>query len=53
MTVYVAYLELTGAEVEGYEVPGVGPIHIQDDGRTIIMADPSVWTAENVDSFDF
>ena len=53
MTVYVDYLELTGAEVEGYEVPGIGPIHIQDDGRTIIMADPSVWTAENVDSFDF
>lgn len=53
MTVYVAYLQLTGAEIEGYEVPGVGPIHIEEDGRTIIMADPSVWTAENVDQFNF
>ncbi len=53
MTVYVAYLQLTGQEIEGYEVPGVGPIHIEEDGRTIIMADPSVWTAENVDQFDF
>ena len=53
MTVYVAYLTLTGQEVEGYEVPGVGPIHIEEDGRTIIMADPSVWTAENVDQFNF
>jgi len=53
MTVYVAYLQLTGAEIEGYEVPGVGPIHIEEDGRTIIMADPSVWTAENVSQFNF
>ena len=53
MTVYVAYLTITGQEVEGYEVPGVGPIHIEEDGRTIIMADPSVWTAENVDQFNF
>ena len=53
MTVYVAYLTINGQEVEGYEVPGVGPIHIEEDGRTIIMADPSVWTAENVDQFNF
>jgi len=53
LAVYVAYLELTGAEVAGYEVPGVGPITIEEDGRTIIMADPSVWTAENVDQFNF
>lgn len=53
LAVYVAYLNLTGAEIEGYEVPGVGPIHINEDGRTIIMADPSVWTAENVDNYNF
>lgn len=53
LAVYVAWLTLTGQEVEGYEVPGVGPIHINEDGRTIIMADPSVWTAENVDEYDF
>ena len=53
LAVYVAYLQLTGQEIEGYEVPGVGPIHIEEDGKTIIMADPSIWTAENVDEFDF
>lgn len=53
LAVYVAWLTLTDQEVEGYEVPGVGPIHINEDGRTIIMADPSVWTAENVDEYDF
>ena len=53
MAVYVAHLALNGEEIEGYEVPGVGPIHIEEDGKTIIMADPSVWTADNVDDFDF
>ncbi|MBQ3424386.1 MAG: substrate-binding domain-containing protein, partial [Clostridia bacterium] len=53
MAVYVAHLALNGEEIEGFEVPGVGPIHIEEDGKTIIMADPTVWTAENVDQFDF
>ena len=53
LAVYVAYLTITGQTVEGYEVPGVGPIHIHEDGKTIIMADPSVWTAENVDNYNF
>ena len=53
LSVYVAWLALSGQEVEGYEVPGVGPININDDGKTIIMADPSVWTAENVDNYNF
>lgn len=53
LSVYVAWLTLTEQEVEGFEVPGVGPIHINEDGKTIIMAEPSVWTAENVDQFDF
>ena len=53
LAVYVAYLTITGQTVEGYEVPGVGPIHNNEDGKTIIMADPSVWTAENVDNYNF
>lgn len=53
MAVYVEYLTLTEQEVEGFEVPGVGPIHINEDGKTIIMADPSIWTAENVDNYNF
>lgn len=53
LAVYVAYLTITGQTVEGYEVPGVGPIHINEDGKTIIMADPSIWTAENVDNYNF
>ena len=53
LAVYVAYLTISGQTVEGYEVPGVGPIHINEDGKTIIMADPSVWTAENVDNYNF
>ena len=53
MAVYVAHLALNGEEIEGYEVPGVGPIHFEEDGKTIIMADPSVWDASNVDDFDF
>lgn len=53
MAVYVAHLTLNGEEVEGFEVPGVGPIHIEEDGKTIIMADPTVWDAANVDDYDF
>jgi simple sugar transport system substrate-binding protein/rhamnose transport system substrate-binding protein len=34
-------------------VPGVGPIHVEDDGKTMIMGPPTVWTAENVDDYDF
>lgn len=53
LAVYVAHLALTGEELEGYEVPGVGPIHVEEDGKTIIMGPPTVWTAENVDQYDF
>lgn len=53
LAVYVAYLQLTGQEIEGYEVPGVGPIHIEEDGKTIIMGPPTVWNADNVDDYDF
>ena len=54
LTVYVAHYELNGTKVEnGTEIPGVGPITMLDDGKTIIMGPPSVWTAENVDQFKF
>ena len=53
LAVYVAHLTLNGEELEGYEVPGVGPIHVEEDGKTIIMGPPTVWTAENVDNYDF
>ena len=53
LSVYVAHLALNGEEIEGYEVPGVGPIHIEEDGKTIIMGPPTVWTAENVDDYNF
>jgi simple sugar transport system substrate-binding protein/rhamnose transport system substrate-binding protein len=54
LTVYVAHYELNGTKIEnGMEVPGVGAITLLDDGKTIIMGPPSVWTAENVDQFNF
>ncbi len=54
LTVYVAHYELNGTKIEnGMEVPGVGAITLLDDGKTIIMGPPSVWTAENVDQFKF
>jgi simple sugar transport system substrate-binding protein/rhamnose transport system substrate-binding protein len=53
LSVYVAHLALAGETLEGYEVPGVGPIHVEADGKTIIMGPPTVWTAENVDNYDF
>jgi len=54
LTVYVAHYELNGTKIEnGMEIPGVGPITLLEDGKTIIMGPPSVWTAENVDQFKF
>lgn len=53
LAVYVAHLALNGEPLEGYEVPGVGQIHVEADGKTIIMGPLSVWTAENVDNYDF
>ena len=53
LAVYVAHLQLAGETIEGVEVPGVGPIHIEEDGKTISMGPPTVWTAENVDDYDF
>lgn len=54
LTVYVAHYELNGVEItDGMEVPGVGNITLLEDGKTIIMGPPSIWTAENVDQFDF
>ncbi|MDO4547403.1 MAG: autoinducer 2 ABC transporter substrate-binding protein [Clostridia bacterium] len=54
LTVYVAHYELNGIEItDGMEIPGVGAIELREDGKTIIMGAPSVWTAENVDQFNF
>lgn len=54
LAVYVAHYQLNGTAItDGMEVPGVGNIILKDDGKTIIMGDPSVWTAENVDQFKF
>ncbi len=54
LTVYVAHYELNGTPItNGMEIPGVGAITVWEDGKTIIMGDPSIWTAENVDQFDF
>jgi ABC-type sugar transport system substrate-binding protein len=54
LTVYVAHYELGGVAIEdGMEIPGVGAITLLDDGKTIIMGPPSVWTADNVDQFKF
>jgi simple sugar transport system substrate-binding protein/rhamnose transport system substrate-binding protein len=54
LTVYVAHDELNGVKIEnGMEIPGVGKITLLDDGKTIIMGPPSVWTKDNVDQFKF
>lgn len=54
LTVYIAHYELNGTPItDGMEVPGVGKITLWDDGKTIIMGPPSVWTSENVDTFNF
>jgi len=54
MTVYLADYVLNGNEiVDGMEVPNVGKITLEEDGKGIIMGPPLVFTAENVDDYDF
>lgn len=54
LTVYVAHYEINGTEItDGMEIPGVGNITLLEDGKTIIMGPPSIWTAENVDQYPF
>lgn len=54
LTVFVAHYKLNGTEItDGMEIPGVGNITLLEDGKTIIMGPPSVWTAENVDNYKF
>lgn len=54
LTVYVAHYEINGTEItDGMEIPGVGNITLLEDGKTIIMGPPSIWTAENVDQYQF
>ncbi len=35
------------------EIPASATNTLLDDGKTIIMGPPSVWTADNVDQFKF
>ncbi len=54
LTVYVVHYQLNNQPItDGMEIPGVGAISLWEDGKTIVMGSPSVWTAENVDQFDF
>ncbi|WP_406677172.1 autoinducer 2 ABC transporter substrate-binding protein [Moorella sp. ACPs] len=38
---------------DGQEVPNVGKIHVQSDGKTVIMGPPTDFTKENVDQYNF
>lgn len=54
LAVYVAHYQLNGTAItDGMDVPNVGKITLWDDGKTIIMGEPSVWTAENCDNYAF
>ncbi len=54
LTAYIAYQQVLGQPItDGMDVPNVGVITLQDDGKTIIMGEPLDITAENVDSLKF
>jgi len=54
MTVYLADYVLNGNKiVDGMEVPNVGKITLEEDGKGVVMGPPLVFTAENVDEYDF
>lgn len=51
---YLAWMDANGEEiVDGTEIPGYGPIRVLEDGKSIIMGEPLLITAENVDEFDY
>ena len=53
-TAYVAAYALQGKEIAtGLEIPGVGPITVQEDGKTIILGPPLIVDGKNVDDYDF
>jgi ABC-type sugar transport system substrate-binding protein len=55
LTVRLAKLLIEGKPINnGMDIPGHGKISIsQQDGKTIIMADPIRFTKENIDQYDF
>lgn len=54
MTVYLAKYVLDGNEIyDGMEVPNIGKITLEEDGKGILMGPPLVFTSENVDQYDF
>jgi len=54
MTVYLAKYILDGNEVyDGMEVPNIGKITLEEDGKGILMGQPLIFTSENVDQYDF
>lgn len=54
LTVYVAHQVLSGAKpTNGEDVPTVGKITLEPDGKTIVMGKPQVFDASNVDQYPF
>lgn len=54
LAAYAAYCAATGQEItDGMEVPTVGNIRLEADGKGIIMGPPLDITAENVDQFNY
>lgn len=54
LTVSLAKYVLEGGEIADGEIeaPGFGTVTIEN-GKTVIMGEPSIFTVENVDNFDF
>lgn len=53
-TVYIAAMNLTGQTIEtGIEIPGLGKITLDSNGKTIILGDPLIIDKNNVDNYDF
>ncbi len=54
LTVYIANEGLKGNKLEGeIEVPEIGKVSVEEDGKTIIMGPPTDFLKDNVDQFDF
>lgn len=54
LTVWVGDYLADGNEVTGdLEVPGLGTIRYLPESETILLGPPAIFTAENVDNFDF
>ncbi|MCM8710012.1 autoinducer 2 ABC transporter substrate-binding protein [Clostridium sp. SYSU_GA19001] len=54
LTVALAKMKLEDKEIkDGMDIPNVGKIKVESDGKTIIMGAPSDFTKDNVDQFNF